>query len=144
MFAPTAATTLHGEGIDSVKNTVLLAHDVHSLMGSLILWLEATEVNDTYTVKTASEAIKTILMRRTKSPRRGKQGARPYPRPPVSLPSEGACRPVSGAPSVWCGRIYRPSDLGGSREDLGEGGSDFGGWFHRFGGVFYRERTNQR
>jgi hypothetical protein len=49
MFAPTAATTLHGEGIDSVKNTVLLAHDVHSLMGSLMLWFEVTEVKDTYT-----------------------------------------------------------------------------------------------
>ena len=57
MFAPTAAAILHGPELDSVKNTLYIAHEIHESMGSLDLWFEATEVQDTYSVKTASSLV---------------------------------------------------------------------------------------
>jgi hypothetical protein len=58
MYAPNVAAILHGEGIDSVKNTIFLTHDLHVNMGSLNMWFEATEEKDTYLIQTALEDMK--------------------------------------------------------------------------------------
>jgi hypothetical protein len=46
MYAPNVTAILHGEGIDSVKNTIFLTHYLHVNMGSLDMWFEATGEKD--------------------------------------------------------------------------------------------------
>jgi hypothetical protein len=126
MYAPKVAAILHGQGIDTVNNTLFLTHDLHVNMGSLTMWFEATDEKDLYLIKTAVDEMKEEfeLPEKVKFENNDPSRFHDLPSPHILKVHAALCRVLhmSGA-AEYIGKIIDDADTLGDTKALATDGS---------------------